>query len=95
MRTFVFILFITLVGCTQDLPDKKALIEQYYGERRDALLARRKRDCIRSAENAAQVRVNAQIDRWINTKLFDTLNFPEKPIKPPTPDHVIDKVSKF
>ena len=95
MRVLIIIFFITLLGCTQDLPDRNALIEQYYNEKRDALLARRKRDCITSATLSAQKRVDAQIEKWINTNLFDTLNFPPKPIKPDAPEHVIDKVSKF
>lgn len=95
MRLFLFISIMIFTSCGQELPDRDELIEEYYNESRDALLARRHRDCIRSAENAAQVRVDSLIDRLINTNLFDTLNFPAKPIKPETPDHVIDKVSKF
>ena len=83
------------MSCGQELPDRDELIEQYYNERRVALLARRKRDCIKSAEIAAEIQVDSLIDRWINVKLFDTLNFPAKPIKPETPEHVIDKVSKL
>jgi len=95
MRILLVISILTFISCGQELPDRDELIEQYYIESHDALLARRKRDCIRSAENAAQVRVDSLIDRWINTKLFDTLDFPVKPVKPETPDHIIDKVSKF
>jgi len=95
MRILLFISLLTFMSCSQELPDRNELIEEYYNESRDALLDRRMRDCIRSAENAAQVRVDSLIDRLINTNLFDTLNFPAKPIKPATPEHIIDKVSKF
>ncbi len=95
MRILLVILSIIVMSCGQELPDRDKLIEQYYNESRDALLARRKRDCITSAEKAADFRVDSLIDRWISVKLFDTLNFPSKPIKPDVPDHIIDKVSKF
>ena len=95
MRILFIILIFTFISCGQELPDRKELIDYYYNEKRDALLERRKRDCIRSAKNAAEVKVDAEIDQWINVKLFDTLDFPAKPVKPDVPEHVIDKVSKF
>lgn len=95
MRILFIILVFTFISCGQELPDRKELIDYYYNEQRDALIERRKRDCIRSAKNAAEVKVDSEIDKWINVKLFDTLNFPVKPIKPENREHIIDKVSKF
>ena len=95
MRIIVTILLITFISCKQELPNRQELIDYYYNEKRDAILKRKKRDCIISAKKAAEVKVDSEIDKWINVKLFDTLNFPPKPVKPKAPDHIIDKVSKF
>lgn len=83
------------MSCNNNLPDRQKLIDQFYQEQVDEFLENRKRDCMRSAQRAAQIKVDSLIDNWINASLFDTLNFPTKPPKPPTPEHIIDKVSRF
>ena len=84
-----------MISCDNDLPDREEVIAEYYNAKVQALLAQRENVCRMDAAEAAQLKVDSLIDKWINASLFDTLNFPYKPVKPATPDHIIDKVSKF
>lgn len=95
MRLGILICALITMSCNKDLPDRQELMDQFYQEQVDDFLENRKRDCMRSAERAAQIKVDSLIDNWINASLFDTLNFPSKPTKPSTPEHIIDKVSRF
>lgn len=43
----------------------------------------------------AKVDVDSLIALRFNADILDTIQFPDKPIKPKTPEHIIDKVHKF
>ena len=99
MRFFYFSIVITisltLASCKSELPDRQTLIDEYYEKKENEFLNQKRNNCKKEAVVEAQVVIDSLLDNWVNANLFDTLNFPKKPSKPQTPDHIIDKVSKF
>lgn len=91
----ILALILLAVGCKNELPDRQALIDEYYEKKEKEFLTRKINSCKNEAVIEAQVVIDSLLDNWVNANLFDTLNFPSKPIKPQTPEHIIDKVSKF
>ena len=95
MKWISIILILSLFGCKKDLPDRQTLLDAYYQKKESEFLNGRSEDCKKKAIAEAQVAIDSLLDNWLNANLFDTLSFPQKPIKPVTPNHIIDKVSKF
>lgn len=95
MKWIAIILILFLFGCKQELPDRQAVMNAYYEKNEREFLNSRSEDCKKNAIAEAQVAVDSLLDKLLNANLFDTLSFPKKPIKPNTPNHIIDKVSKF
>ena len=94
MRILIFILFL-FISCSKELPEKEELIDQYYSVRVDALKAEKQGLCRANILDEAKTEIDSLIDRWINAQLLDTIKFPNKPAKPPKPEHIIDKMQKF
>lgn len=95
MRTALLLLIFFCTSCGPDLPEEKALIDLYYQSKVDLLLKDKDQTCRKKASDQAIIEIDSLIDRWINTDLLDSLIFPDKPVKPRSPDHIIDKVQKF
>jgi len=91
--TIIFLL--CLYGCKNELPDRQELIDKYYVEKESEFINRKTNNCKNEAIAEAQVVIDSLLHNWVNANLFDTLDFPTKPLKPNSPGHIIDKVSKF
>jgi len=95
LKVSAIITVLSLTSCGKDLPDREEVKQRYYDAKVSKLIRQREKVCRQDAIEAAQAEVDSLMDRWINATLFDTLNFPNKPSKPTSPGHIIDKVSKF
>lgn len=86
---------VLFFSCQDPLPDKKALIKQYYSEKVNKLKVDKLKQCREDILVEVEMKIDSLIDNFINADLLDTLRFPVKPVKPNHPDHIIDKVKKF
>ena len=82
-------------GCAPDMPDRDDLIDLMYEKRKAQLFASKDAECLERAVADAEAHVDSLIDQWINADLMDTLVFPDKPVKPEAPEHIIGTVQRF
>lgn len=94
MKQLIIILLL-LTSCHQELPDKKKLIEQYYDVKKNEFLRKKDEACKNEIRELAENQLDSIIDQYVKDRLLDSISFPQKPIKPIKPDHIIDKVKKF
>jgi hypothetical protein len=95
MRILISISLLFLCACNSNLPDKKNLIDQYYHEHFLSLKIEREEICNAAVLEQVKFEIDSLIDQWVNAELLDSVNFPAKPVRPPKPEHIINKVSKF
>jgi len=81
------------LSCNVDLPDRKLLIDELYNEKVEAFKLKKDKEC--KAEALADAEAHVDSFLYIPARLIDTLGFPDKPIKPQAPGHIIGKVKKF
>jgi len=94
MKAWLTMLCILLLGCSPELPDKKALVQELLDQKIADLYAQKAKDCRATAIADAKAHVDT-IFYLTNGNLSDTIDFPVKPIKPSTPDHIIGTVGRF
>jgi len=70
-------------------------MDVYYENKVKLLLEEKKQACLKRALDAAKIDVDSMIAARFNADILDSINFPIKPLKPSTPDHIIDRVDKF
>jgi len=94
-RVVLYTGFFIVLACDSDRPTKESLVLDYYNKKVESLRLEKDQDCREKAIIKAETYVDSLVDRWINTDLLDTINFPPKPNKPQAPEPVIGKVKKF
>jgi len=92
---FFVAVFLSVLSCAPDLPDKKELIEEIYSARVDQARIQKDADCRQKQLEKAEAKVDSILHSLLNADLHDTLNFPSRPLKPHKPDHIIGTVEKF
>ncbi len=91
-----FILFVLLCsGCTVDLPDANTIIDEIYQQQVEEYRIRDARECRAKALSDAEAHVDSIVYQLLNANLVDSLSFPDKPVRPSAPDHIIGTVKKF
>lgn len=94
-RTLVIGLFFLLASCGLELPDSKVITKEIYDERVSQLKKERQERCKKEAFERAEAIVDSIVHDMLQIGLTDTLDFPEKPIRPEAPDHIIGTVKQF
>ena len=94
-RVVAIVLVLICASCQNNLPDKKELIEQYYNEHVALLEKQKLRECNERTLVDVESEIDSIIDNLINKDLLDSLNFPNKPLRPQRAKHIINKVDTF
>lgn len=95
MRLSIYISLFLFFSCSTDLPDQKELVDIYYQAKVRELMDQKDESCRKRAIAIAKEDVDSLIALHFNADILDTIQFPIKPIKPKSPEHIIDKVQKF
>lgn len=87
--SIIFICLFLFPSCENDKIEKldfQELIDKRY----EKLINKGISDCKLEAENEAEKKVDSLIDKLLKKDLIDSINFPEKPIRPDRPDGIIE-----
>ena len=95
MRSCVILILLLCASCSNDLPDKEKLVSQFYQQKIQEFKDEKMSMCREDIRAEVQIHIDSIIDTWINAELVDTIQFPNKPIKPIRPEVIIDKFQKF
>ena len=97
MKLWSTLILLTLLtcACRSDLPDTDTLVKEIYDQRVEEFLAQKKADCKNRALLEAESQVDSIVHDMLNIGLVDTVDFPERPLRPVSPDHIIGTVKKF
>ena len=96
MRKSAFIFLVLFCSaCSVDLPDANTIIEEIYRQQVEEFRVRDERECRAKALSDAEAHVDSIVYQLLNADLVDSLSFPDKPIRPSAPDHIIGTVKKF
>ena len=92
---YCFFIILILTSCRQEFPDKSKLVEQYYEIKKNAFLKKKDAACKKEIKEIAENKLDSIIDQYIKDRLLDSISFPQRPIKPHKPNHIIDQVKRF
>jgi len=95
VRWCIYISLFLMFSCTGELPDQDELIDIYYQAKVKDLLDSKDAACRKRAIALAKTDVDSLIAQRFNADILDTIQFPPKPVRPTSPDHIINKVQKF
>ncbi len=95
IHCLTIVLLFVFAGCKQILPDKQQVIEKLYNAKVKSLKDKKDRKCQKAAIAEATLQVDSIIHKLLNKDLLDTLSFPSRPIKPPTPKSIIGTVDRW
>ena len=95
MRYLLYISLLFFCSCTTDLPDRNELIDLYYEAKVENLLEDKDVACRKRAIAMAKADVDSLIALRFNADILDSIQFPTRPIRPQSPEHIINKVQKF
>jgi hypothetical protein len=94
MRLLICILLF-FVSCRPQLPDKDRLSKDLYDLQVRTLFQDIDSKCKFEAYKNAELHVDKLVDKWINSSIHDTINFPSRPFKPPAPTPILGTVKRF
>jgi len=95
MKFFTIVILLFLISCSTELPNRQELIDFYYDAKVDNLLNEKDLQCRKRAIEAAKLSVDSLIALRFNADILDSIKFPDKPVRPDAPEHILDKVQKF
>ncbi len=95
MKFLIVISILICVSCTHGSHDHQTIIDEIYNAKVQDLRQQKLNDCREKQIEKANEKVDSIVHQLLNADLLDTLSFPAKPIKPPTPEHIIGTVKKF
>lgn len=92
---YVCLLVIICISCGPDLPPRAELVDSFYQLRVKELFLQQRADCIEQIQIDAKLELDSIVHELLNADLMDTINFPTRPTRPVSPDHIIGTVKKF
>ena len=95
MKFFIAISVLFCLSCTHGSYDHQTIIDEIYNAKVQNLRYQKLNDCKEKQIQKANEKVDSIVHQLLNADLLDTVSFPAKPIKPPTPKHIIGTVKKF
>ncbi len=66
-------------------------VDHFFQLKKEQAKLEKIQSCKRDAISEAETQVDKLIDRWIKDQGADTINFPRKPARPRSPEHLIKK----
>lgn len=94
-QTYIIMLVFSCISCGPELPDGDKLVKEIYDQKVSEFMSEKKSDCKQKALDDAESKVDSIIHDMLSVSLVDTLDFPTKPTRPSSPDHIIGTVKKF
>ena len=94
MRKLVEILmlgFLVVLASCESKKEQIPSVDHFFQLKKEQAKIEKIRSCKREAISEAETQVDKLIDRWIKDQGTDTINFPRKPARPKSPDHLIKK----
>lgn len=94
MKKLLQISFLISVVFLTSCESKKGQIpsvDHFFQIKKEEAKTDKMRSCKRDAISEAESHVDKLIDRWIQDQGADTINFPRKPSRPRSPEHLIKK----
>jgi len=95
MRLICIVILFCFYACSSDLPDKREMSKVLYDKKVQDLYKDIDGKCRFEAFKNAELHVDRLVDKWINSSIHDTIDFPPKPLKPIAPDPILGTVKRF
>ena len=91
----ISLFFCLCIACSPELPDGDKIVKEIYDQRVSDYMSQQLSDCKNKAIEDAESKVDSIIHGMLSVSLVDSLDFPTKPVRPVSPEHIIGTVDRF
>lgn len=84
-----------LLACSPELPDTDSVVQEIYAVKVEKLNQNKWNDCLDNIAKDAKNDLDSIVHRLMKADIMDTIDFPSRPVRPNSPDHIIGSVKRF
>lgn len=86
---------LLLLSCSPELPDTDTVVQEIYAVKVENLNKDKWNDCLDNIAKDAKSDLDSIVHRLMKADIMDTIDFPSRPVRPNSPDHIIGSVKRF